>query len=64
MKSDNPDEFYDISIRNKKFGRVDALNGPQILEKYIFLQDLWDKRQANVWIGLRILSKVRRGLTV
>jgi hypothetical protein len=34
MQTENPDEFYDISIRNKKFGRVDALNGPKILEKY------------------------------
>jgi len=33
MQTDNPDEFYDISIRNKKFGRVDAINGPMILEK-------------------------------
>lgn len=33
MQTDNPDEFYDISIRNKKFGRVDAMNGPMILEK-------------------------------
>lgn len=33
MQTDNPDEFFDISIRNKKFGRVDALNGPKILEK-------------------------------
>lgn len=35
MQTDNPDEFYDISTRNKKYGRVDALNGPQILEKYV-----------------------------
>lgn len=34
MQSDNHDEFFDISIRNKKFGRVDALNGPILLEKY------------------------------
>jgi hypothetical protein len=34
MQSENPDEFYDTTIRNKKFGRVDALNGPRILEKY------------------------------
>ncbi|KAE8451834.1 hypothetical protein EG329_002674 [Mollisiaceae sp. DMI_Dod_QoI] len=33
MQTENPDEFYDISIRNKKFGRVDAMNGPKILEK-------------------------------
>ncbi|KAF9869365.1 hypothetical protein CkaCkLH20_13176 [Colletotrichum karsti] len=33
MQSDNHDEFFDISIRNKKFGRVDAMNGPILLEK-------------------------------
>ncbi|AEO69002.1 uncharacterized protein THITE_59711 [Thermothielavioides terrestris NRRL 8126] len=33
MQSDNHDEFYDISIRNKKYGRVDAMNGPILLEK-------------------------------
>lgn len=34
MQTDNPDEFYDVATRNKKFGRVDAINGPKILEKY------------------------------
>jgi hypothetical protein len=34
MQTENPDEFFDISTRNKKFGRVDAMNGPRILEKY------------------------------
>ena len=34
MQTDNPDEFYDVATRNKKYGRVDALNGPKILEKY------------------------------
>ena len=33
MQSDNPDEFYDISTRNKKYGRVDAMQGPHLLEK-------------------------------
>lgn len=33
MQSDNTDEFYDISTRNKKYGQVDALNGPILLEK-------------------------------
>ncbi|RDL35071.1 uncharacterized protein BP5553_07002 [Venustampulla echinocandica] len=36
MQTENPEEFYDISIRNKKFGRVDAMNGPQILEKLTY----------------------------
>lgn len=34
MQSDNSEEFFDISIRNKKYGRVDAMNGPMLLEKY------------------------------
>ncbi|PLB34506.1 Rab GTPase-binding exocyst subunit SEC15 [Aspergillus candidus] len=33
MQADNTDEFYDISTRNKKYGRVDAINGPILLEK-------------------------------
>ncbi|KAM4055639.1 exocyst complex subunit sec15-like domain-containing protein [Hirsutella rhossiliensis] len=33
MQSDNHEEFFDISTRNKKYGRVDALNGPLLLEK-------------------------------
>lgn len=33
LQSDNHDEFFDISSRNKKYGRVDALNGPILLEK-------------------------------
>jgi hypothetical protein len=35
MQTDNPDEFYDVATRNKKFGRVDAMNGPKILEKCV-----------------------------
>ncbi|KAL2188254.1 exocyst complex subunit Sec15-like protein [Thermothelomyces heterothallicus CBS 203.75] len=33
MQSENHEEFYDISIRNKKYGRVDATNAPILLEK-------------------------------
>ncbi|KAK4692518.1 exocyst complex component 6, partial [Lecanoromycetidae sp. Uapishka_2] len=33
MQADNSDEFYDVSTRNKKYGRVDAMNGPVLLEK-------------------------------
>lgn len=35
LQTDNQDEFFDISTRNKKYGRVDALNGPMLLEKYV-----------------------------
>jgi len=34
LQSDNHEEFFDVSTRNKKYGRVDALNGPILLEKY------------------------------
>lgn len=33
MQNDDPNDFYDTSIRNRRFGRVNALNGPQLLEK-------------------------------
>lgn len=33
LQSDNVDEFYDIATRNKKYGRVDAVHGPILLEK-------------------------------
>ncbi|CAK7223554.1 Rab GTPase-binding exocyst subunit S15 [Sporothrix bragantina] len=33
MQAENPDEFYDITTRNKKFGRVNAQNGTILLEK-------------------------------
>lgn len=34
LQSENTDEFFDVSTRNKKYGRVDAMNGPILLEKY------------------------------
>ena len=40
MQAENSDEFYDVSTRNKKYGRVDAMNGPILLEKYVFLEHL------------------------
>ncbi|KAI9844092.1 MAG: hypothetical protein M1837_005806 [Sclerophora amabilis] len=36
MQSENTDEFYDVSTRNKKYGRVDAMNGPVLLEKLTY----------------------------
>ncbi|KZF21262.1 exocyst complex subunit Sec15-like protein [Xylona heveae TC161] len=33
LQSDNSDEYYDVSTRNKKYGRVDPMNGPLLLEK-------------------------------
>jgi hypothetical protein len=47
MQSDNHDEFFDISTRNKKYGRVDALNGPMLLEKYVLLSIIATKITDN-----------------
>ncbi|KAM0334071.1 hypothetical protein ACHAQA_001091 [Verticillium albo-atrum] len=47
LQSDNHDEFFDISIRNKKFGRVDALNGPLLLEKYVGIGSQPKQRQCR-----------------
>lgn len=33
MRADNADEFYDVALRNRKYGRVDPLRGPAVLEK-------------------------------
>lgn len=33
MESDNSDEFYDSGLRNRKYGQVNPLNGPVLLEK-------------------------------
>ena len=35
MQSSQPEEFYDISLRNKKYGNVDPMKGPQLLEKLV-----------------------------
>ncbi|CZS90715.1 related to secretory pathway protein (exocyst complex protein Sec15) [Rhynchosporium agropyri] len=35
MQTENPDEFYDVGLRNRKFGRVDAGVGTALLEKYV-----------------------------
>ncbi|TLD28943.1 hypothetical protein PspLS_03852 [Pyricularia sp. CBS 133598] len=36
MKSGNSDEFFEAAVRNKKYPRVNAMNGPMLLEKYAF----------------------------
>ncbi|KAL8674625.1 MAG: hypothetical protein Q9168_001000 [Polycauliona sp. 1 TL-2023] len=33
MQAESSDEFYDVATRNKKYGRVDVMNGPILLEK-------------------------------
>lgn len=56
MQADNADEFYDISTRNKKYGRVDAMQGPLLLEKYGALR-LGFLDFANLISGLLAQSK-------
>lgn len=35
MQTDSPEEFYDISLRNKKYRNVDPLKGPILLERVV-----------------------------
>ncbi|KAF3183320.1 hypothetical protein TWF788_005706 [Orbilia oligospora] len=41
LKSDNPEEFYDISVRMKHYTKVDPLNGPLLMEKYVTFLPLY-----------------------
>jgi len=50
MQSDNHDEFFDISIRNRRFGRVDAMNGPVLLEKYVDEKTSAIARSMSNWM--------------
>ncbi len=38
MLTDQPDEFYDISLRNKKYRNVDPMKGPMLLEKVVHVE--------------------------
>lgn len=40
MESDNSDEFYDSGLRNRKYGQVNPLNGPLLLEKITKVVDV------------------------
>lgn len=57
MQTDNPDEFYDVATRNKKFGRVDAMNGPKILEKCGTMLKTLLYNISDTMTGLRTLYK-------
>jgi hypothetical protein len=35
MQTNDPDEFFDVSQANKKYGRVDRANGAILIEKYV-----------------------------
>lgn len=54
LQSENHEEFFDISIRNKKFGRVDAMNGPILLEKY---EDPLEMRCDALLILIRLTTQ-------
>jgi hypothetical protein len=34
MGTDSSDEFFDIAQRNRKYGKVDPIKGPILIEKY------------------------------
>ncbi|KAL8798978.1 MAG: hypothetical protein Q9182_006237 [Xanthomendoza sp. 2 TL-2023] len=35
MQAESSDDFFDVATRNKKYGRVDVMNGPILLEKSV-----------------------------
>lgn len=51
LLSDNTDEFFDVSTRNKKYGRVDAMNGPILLEKYVLHALNLQELDADVYVA-------------
>jgi len=60
MQAENSEEFYDVSTRNKKYGRVDAMNGPVLLEKYaIAAVRLDESSPTNSNTGLLIPCKAQ-----
>lgn len=48
LQSENTDEFFDVSTRNKKYGRVDAMNGPMLLEKYVLHRQTLGRYMADM----------------
>lgn len=60
MQAENTDEFYDISTRNKKYGRVDAINGPVLLEKYASRSLTGTRTYANKRLDLPAPSRALR----
>lgn len=50
MQTDDPSEYFDNATRNRKYGRVDPVNGPRILEKYVCTpgEFVWVSALANV----------------
>jgi hypothetical protein len=46
LQNDNPDEFYDIGMRMKKYSNVNPLTGPVLLEKLNSGQEQKEKAPA------------------
>lgn len=58
MQAENSDEFYDVATRNKKYGRVDAMNGPTLLEKCDLLRRLLLVQAEKLLTVQRLTSAV------
>jgi hypothetical protein len=52
LQNDNPDEFYDIGLRMKKYANVNPLTGPVLLEKLMAGEAEKDKTPAPATRGL------------
>ena len=54
MGADNSEEFYDAGLRNKKYGQVNPINGPTLLEKITKVVERGGRRSgAGVGVGGR-----------
>lgn len=47
MSSDDPNEFFDISQRSRKYGAVDAQNGAMLLDKVEQGKELGNQAQQG-----------------
>ena len=52
LQNDNPDEFYDIGMRMKKYANVNPLTGPILLEKLNLGETEKDKMPTTGGRGL------------
>ena len=37
MSTDNTDEYFDVALRNRKYGKVDSMKGAILIDKYVTL---------------------------
>ncbi|KAL8701381.1 MAG: hypothetical protein Q9224_000525 [Gallowayella concinna] len=59
MQAESSDDFYDVATRNKKYGRVDAMTGPILLEKCGSFTDCQNPELGKVLTPCRLTHSVQ-----